>query len=88
MTICSLGKSKSKNIKPIFVIKLSKTAKPEDIIRTSEHATSTLLGKEYHILVVKSKNNTDIEFELYNIKDINTTDFESFKEEIKSLLNK
>jgi hypothetical protein len=43
------------------------------------------LSKDYHILVIKSNKNIDIEFELYNIKDIDTTSFESFKEEIKNI---
>ena len=85
MKICSLGKSKFKNIKPIFVIKLSKKAKVEDIIRTNDYVNGSLLGKDYHVLVIKSSTNIDIEFELYNVKDISITDFESFKEEIKTL---
>ena len=85
MKICSLGKSKSKNIKPIFVIKLSKKAKVEDIIRTNDYVNGSPLGKDYHVLVIKSSTNIDIEFELYNVNDINATDFESFKEEIKAL---
>ena len=85
MKICSLGKSKSKNIKPIFVIKLSKKAKVEDIIRTNDYVNGSLLGKDYHVLVIKSSTNIDIEFELYNVKDISITDFELFKEEIKTL---
>ena len=85
MTICSLGKSKSKNIKPIFVIKLSKKAKVEDIIRTNDYVNGSPLGKDYHVLVIKSSTNIDIEFELYNVKDISVTDFELFKEEIKTL---
>ena len=85
MKICSLGKSKFKNIKPIFVIKLSKKAKVEDIIRTNDYVNGSLLGKDYHVLVIKSSTNIDIEFELYNVKDISITDFELFKEEIKTL---
>jgi hypothetical protein len=85
MKICSLGKSKSKNIKPIFIIKLSKKAKVEDIIRTNDYVNGSPLGKDYHVLVIKSSTNIDIEFELYNVKDISVTDFESFKEEIKTL---
>ena len=85
MRICSLGKSKFKNIKPIFVIKLSKKAKVEDIIRTNDYVNGSLLGKDYHVLVIKSSTNIDIEFELYNVKDISITDFELFKEEIKTL---
>ena len=85
MTICSLGKSKSKNIKPIVVIKLSKKAKVEDIIRTNDYVNGSPLGKDYHVLVIKSSTNIDIEFELYNVKDISVTDFELFKEEIKTL---
>jgi hypothetical protein len=85
MKICSLGKSKSKNIKPIFVIKLSKKAKVEDIIRTNDYVNGSPLGKDYHVLVIKSSTNIDIEFELYNVKDISITDFELFKEEIKTL---
>ena len=85
MKICSLGESKSKNIKPIFVIKLSKKAKVEDIIRTNDYVNGSPLGKDYHVLVIKSSTNIDIEFELYNVKDISVTDFELFKEEIKTL---
>ena len=85
MKICSLGKSKSKNIKPIFVIKLSKKAKVEDIIRTNDYVNGSPLGKDYHVLAIKSSTNIDIEFELYNVKDISITDFELFKEEIKTL---
>ena len=85
MKICSLGKSKFKNIKPIFVIKLSKKAKVEDIIRTNDYVNGSPLGKDYHVLVIKSSTNIDIEFELYNVKDISITDFELFKEEIKTL---
>lgn len=86
MSIFSLN-NKSKNIKPIFVIRLSKHAKTEDVVRMSEYTTNSSLGKDYHILVIKSSKNTDIEFELYNIKDTDITSFESFKEEIK-VLNK
>jgi hypothetical protein len=83
MTICSIGKNKK--TKPVFVIRLSKNAKPEDVERTNLYATNSLLSKDYHILVIKSNKNIDIEFELFNIKDIDTTSFESFKEEIKAL---
>jgi len=83
MVICSIGKNKK--TKPIFVIRLSKNAKPEDIDRTNLYTTNSLLSKDYHILVIKSNKNIDIEFELYNIKDIDTTSFESFKEEIKNV---
>ena len=67
MKICSLGKSKSKNIKPIFVIKLSKKAKVEDIIRTNDYVNGSPLGKDYHVLVIKSSTNIDIEFEGTNL---------------------
>lgn len=86
MTICSLGKTNSKKIKPIFVIKLNKKAKPDDVHRTNEYATKSPLSKEYHILVIKSNKNIDIEFELFNVKDMSEKDFETFKEEIKTLL--
>jgi len=78
-------KKLSRDMKPIFVIKLSKKAKVEDIIRTNDYVNGSPLGKDYHVLVIKSSTNIDIEFELFNIKDIDITSFESFKEEIKAL---
>jgi hypothetical protein len=84
MTICSIGKNKKP--KPVFVIKLSKNAKPEDIERTNLYATNSLLSKDYHVLVIKSNKNTDIEFELFNVSDLSLIDFEKFKLELTGYL--
>lgn len=88
MTICSLGKTNSKKIKPIFVIKLSKSSKIDEVENVNEYAAKSPLSKEYHILVIKSNKNVDIEFELYNVEGLSVKDFETFKEEIKTLLEK
>ena len=79
-------KKLSKDMKPIFVIKLSKKATAEHIDATNNYANKSPLAKDYHLLIVKSFINTDIEFELFNVDKVKLSDFETFKQEIYNII--
>jgi hypothetical protein len=75
-------------MKPIFVIKLHKKTSIENIDHVSNYVTKSPLAKDYHLLVLKSYVNTDIEFELFNVDKVKLSDFESFKQEIYNIIKK
>jgi len=81
-------KKLSRNMKPIFVIKLHKKTSIENIDHVSNYVTKSPLAKDYHLLVLKSYVNTDIEFELFNVDKVKLSDFESFKQEIYNIIKK
>jgi hypothetical protein len=79
-------KKLSRDMKPIFVIKLNKKATEEHIDATTNYANKSPLAKDYHLLIVKSFTNVNIEFELFNVDKVKLSDFETFKQEIYNII--
>jgi len=72
----------SKEVEPIFIVRLPKVYSEEDLNRIGIVLTKRLVG--YKVLIVES-NVEDVSFECYNLQEAEKVNLDELKDMIKSV---
>ena len=70
--------------KPIFLMKVGKHLQAGPINAIQEKLQNRM--PDYHILVIQCGYNDEPQFECFNVSDVDEINFETFKQQVTSLL--
>jgi hypothetical protein len=71
--------------KPIFLVKIPDGVEMGIIVRVQEKLSNEL--PDYHVLMVAESGVSDISFQAFYDKDLIEKDFETFKQEVRRMIN-